>query len=419
MEQDFDVIVIGAGVAGLAAAAALRSKGQRVAVLEAASRVGGRAWTVDLAGYAFDTGASWLHFADDNPLTPIAEAEGVALIDSDTVRTRQLFDAGTPVSDAGFRQAAEAFSTVCEAAASREPDISVSAAIKGLRDDPWMATVENWEAAQIAAADPVRFSVRDWAATEMTGRNLNIPGGLGAFVTRCLGRMAGPVELETPVSAVDWSGPGVTVTTPRGTLRAHAAIVTVSTGVLYGGAIRFTPALPAATAQAIAGLPMGLLSKVALHVADPPALGVLANTSLRRRIAAAGEPCMSFQVLPERANIVVGFVGGPNAWALAREAPEASVDFAIAQLGLMLGAKALRGLRPAHVTRWGNDLLHRGAYAYALTGAAGARAELAKPVGDGRLLFAGEATATDGQAGTVGGAWSCGQAAAASLLAWL
>jgi monoamine oxidase len=417
MDDDVDVIVVGAGVAGLAAAAALRERGRRVAVLEAAGRIGGRAWTLDLGGYAFDAGASWLHDADRNALTSIAMADGAVLTDSDAVRRRMLFDAGREVDGAGFARASAAFDAACEAAAAGAEDVSVAAAIAGLRGDPWMATVENWEAAQIAAADPQRFSVRDWVATALSGRNLTVAGGLGALVVRCLGAMAGEVHLDTPVTAIDWSGAGVVVTTPRGTLRARSVIVTVSTGVLAAEMIRFTPGLPQATLAAIGGLPMGLLSKVALRVPDTARLGVPADSSARRRIAAAGEACMSFQLRPGGAAFVVGFVGGNAAWLLAAEPEAASVAFARAELARTLGAEAAHAVQMAHVTRWGSDPWQRGAYAYAVTGAAGARAALGEKLGDGRLVFAGEATCTDGLAGTVGGAWNAGRAAALSLTA--
>ena len=78
----------------------------------------------------------------------------------------------------------------------------------------------------------------------------------------------------------------------------------------------------------------------------------------------------------------------------------------------MLGAGADRALGPGVVSQWGGDPAYLGAYAYATPGHADARATLGEPLGGGRLIFAGEATRTDGLAGTVGGAWLAGVEAA-------
>jgi monoamine oxidase len=408
--DDVDVVVVGAGVAGLRAASVLRAAGRRVAVLEAGGRVGGRAWTLDLDGVAFDAGASWLHDADRNALKGLAEVSGERLIDADAARTRFLFDGGRRVDNAAFLRASAAFDAACTAAAA-VGDVSVAEAIGPLRGDPWMATVENWEAVQISAADPARFSVRDWLANALVGRNLAVAGGVGGLVARRLGALAGEVALETAVTAIDWAGPGVVVETSRGRLRAGAVIVTVSVGVLAAEAIAFSPALPLATLRAIEGLPMGLLSKVALRVRG---LDLPLDTAMRRRLARAGEPCMSFHVRPREEELLVGFVGGRTAWGLAGLPEAESVEFARAELAKMVPGGEVT---PGFVTRWGSDPLQLGAYTYALPGAAGARAALGEPLADGRLLFAGEATCIDGLAGTVGGAWNQGEAAAVRALA--
>jgi monoamine oxidase len=409
-----DVIIIGAGVAGLAAAAALRRAGRSCVVLEASARAGGRAWTVPVGGDAFDMGATWLHDADRNPLRELAEAAGEVLEDADAPRRRvMLVDgrAATPEEEQAYWRAAAAFDRLCHARAAAEPDITVAEAIAELRDDPWMATVETWEAAQISAADPRRFSVRDWSENDLAGRNLWVPGGIGALVQRRLAPLAGDITFGAPVRRVAWGGPGVAVETPRGTLRAKACIVTVSVGVLAAGGIAFDPPLPATHQAAIDGLPMGLLTKVALHVPGGELLGMEPGSILRRRLSRSLEPVMSFHFWPHGAGHIAGFVGGPTAWDLARAGEGATKAFARQQLERALGAEAVARVGEIVVSPWGNDTLHRGAYTYALPGQAAARAVLGTPL-DGRLVFAGEATCTDGLAGTVGGAFHEGERAA-------
>ncbi len=411
---DIDVIVVGAGVAGLAAAAALRRAGRTCLVLEAAPRPGGRAHTVALGGEAFDLGATWLHDAARNKLADLARAAGDTLDDGDAPRSRTWLIDGRPATaaeEAGFHTASAAFDTLCHARARQEPDLSVAEAIMPMRGDPWMATVETWEAAQIAAADPWRFSVRDWSANDLGGANLLPRGGVGALILRRLLPLAGDVRLSTPVRRIKWHGAGVLADTDAGTIGAKAAIVTVSAGVLAAGTIAFDPPLPPHTQAAIAGLPMGLLSKVGLAVTDRAGLGLPPNAVLRRRLHRPLEPLMSFHT-QSGGGVVAGFIGGPVAWDLARLGAPATEAFAREQLAQLLGAKAARAVGQAALSGWAGDPWHLGAYTYALPGQGGARAVLGTPLADGRLVFAGEAVCTDGLAGTVGGAFLSGERAA-------
>ena len=416
MNERFDAIVVGAGVAGLAAAAELRRRGLTCVILEATARIGGRAQTAyppELGGAAFDLGASWLHAAERNPLTEIAHHHGDGLRDANATRRRRLLvderEATAAESD-GWDRAYAAFEDYASRRAKQEPDISFSEAMVPLRDDPWTATIETWEARNIAAADPAHFSLRDWHVNALEGSNLSVDGGIGAFVLRRLVPPAGEIRLNAPVIGIDWSD-GVAVDTDAARLHAAAVIVTVSTGVLAAGGIGFAPMLPASHRQAIVGLPMGLLTKIALPATDR--LGMPGDLSIRRQLR-DGEFSMSFHFWPEGRDHVVGFVGGPAAWALAsEELLGGDVEaFARAQLNLLLGEGADRNFGPGVVSHWGTDPAYRGAYCYATPGHFGARAALGLPLGGGRLCFAGEAVRSDGLAGTVAGAYLSGMDAA-------
>ena len=109
-------------------------------------------------------------------------------------------------------------------------------------------------------------------------------------------------------------------------------------------------------------------------------------------------------------------MGGEAAAALSQEGPAATEDFARTELRGLLGARAAEQVTGAVVADWAADPLHLGAYTYAQPGHAGARAALGAPLADGRLVLAGEAVATDGLAGTVGGAFESGTAAARTVL---
>lgn len=420
-----DVVVVGAGVAGLAAAARLREAGLACELLEASGRIGGRALTVPIGGNPvdgepFDAGASWLHAADRNPLVPIAAACGETLQDSDSATGWMPMVEGRPATEAELadrERTEEMLAEVTEQALAGSADMSLAEALDPLEGQPWIASIEMFESTLIAAADPRALSLRDWRANELGPGNLHVAGGLGAFVAR---RLATGVRLSTPALRIAWAD-GIAVETPRGTLRARAAIVTVSTGVLQAGVLqagglRFDPELPAGHAAALDGLPMGLLDKVALLPTGDDRLGLPACRGLSLRLPRRHVPAMSFLVFPFGAGYVTGFVGATTAWELARQGAAAQQDFAMAQLSAALGRDVAREIRPVFATSWGTDPHFLGSYAYAGVGQAGARAALAQPLAEGRLVLAGEAVAPDGLAGTVGGAWRSGCDAAATVL---
>jgi monoamine oxidase len=422
MTSDADVVVVGAGLAGLGAARALRQMGRDAVVLEAADRVGGRAWTTypdELGGVWFDMGAIWLHDAEHNPLVPIAATAGERLLRSDVLRTELTFVDGRLATEAELEDYNEAWLRF-EAAADRLlqpdlPDPPLSAVARALPDDPWAATVESWEGAVICAVDADDCSLLDWKRNVLGGSNLVPDGGIGAFVQRRLSREL-DIRLQTTVTAVRWLGQGgrVSVETDRGTIQATSCIITVSTGALRAGAIRFVPALPGLVQDCLHVLPMGLATKVVLRADGPDRLDLPSYCSVDRQIARTDDLLVPLQCWPHGRDYVQGWIGGRTAWSLLQEGDEAAVAYVRGELRRLFGGRtdALFSGGATLVTHWGSDPLIRGAYAYALPAHADARARLAEPLADGHLLFAGEACHV-GYAGTLAGAWLSGRAAAA------
>jgi monoamine oxidase len=420
---DLDVVVIGAGVAGMSAAARLRRSGLRVLVLEASGRIGGRARTVEepaLGGLWFDHGASWLHVAETNPLMPIAEAAGETLIKSDEQRNERTFMGGRMATGAELEDFGNAWPRFVAAGNALldkgGADGSLADIARSLPGDPWALSVEMWEGPIICVAEADRYSLRDWKRNMLDGSNRLVEGGIGAFVARRLG--AGlDIRLNTKVTGVRWSGRGVTVQTAQGAIEASACIVTVSTGVLASGAIAFDPPLPVSIKECIAGLPMGLAVKVAMPASGPDRLDLPNSCSLDRRAERSGDPAMVMQFWPQKRDYMSAWIGAGTAWKLQEAGDRACIEFVRDQLREMFGARATDLFRgdKAVVTQWGREANFLGSYAYALPGHADARGLLGQPMADGRLILCGEACNEDGLAGTVGGAWHDGQRAASIL----
>jgi monoamine oxidase len=424
MSAEPDVLVVGAGAAGIAAARRLAELGRSCRVLEAGPRIGGRAVTDHRLGAPFDLGASWLHEAEHNPLTPIAQRMGLTLHDSGRRRRDLLLTAGgraaTAAERAAWAEAVDDFDATAEArAAEGGPDIPLSDAVP--RGGPWDATATHWLAEMINAAPAEDTSLHDYVATGLDGWNPQVAEGVGTLVAR-LGEGL-PVALSALVRRLRWGGPGVVAEGSFGTLRAQAAIVTVSTGVLAAGGIAFDPGLPGEVRDAIAGLPLGLLSKVGLRATGAERFGLRAFGRLGRQVEGPGDGPISWMLWPFDRDHVVGFLGGCRAWALAREGPAAAEAAAREELARYFGAaevaRAFPPGVPSVVTGWGEDPLFLGAYSHARPGQAGARAALrdAAPAG-GRLRFAGEACHAR-YAATVGGAWDSGIHAAEQVHAAL
>lgn len=410
--DETDVLVVGAGVAGIAAARTLHARGLSCLVLEAKDRIGGRAYT-DATG--FDHGASWLHQANDNPLTGFAEALGFETLDHDKLRQRLLFTEGrfaTTAERGAFAATEDRFWRVIEAAAADgTPDRPASdAAPQGGRFD---ALVAHWEGAQICAAELSRMSLHDFAATALDGPNLLLRRGLGTLVASLAEGL--PIRLSAPVTRLDWGGSGVEGSGAFGRIRARAAIITVSTGVLAQASIAFTPDLPAQTRDAINALPLGLLSKLSFPIPPGtlPEFGPFA--SLRRDISGPGDRPISLIARPFGAPVMLAFIGGSLAWELSRAGKHAAEAHARAEFARIFGAEAARALGPPIITDWGEDPHFLGSYSHAIPGAQAARRVLAEPLADGRLIFAGEACHPR-FAATVAGAWLSGEAAAQLIL---
>lgn len=403
---DVDVVIVGAGAAGLSAAKSLRAAGRSFVVMEAMGRIGGRALTTDTDfGVPFDIGCAWLHAADRNPFYPEAQAAGWTLYHHDMALDHLYF--GARRADAGDldrMRAAEAAMAACLAADHGAEDRLAAV----LADCHYLRASATFSGPMDFGADDDEISIADFLAAADLEPNYFTREGFGALIHRWGADV--PVCLNTPVRRIRWDGPGVAVDTDQGTQAARAVIVTVSTGVLQFDGITFAPALPERHQEAIFDLPMGLLTKIPIAVSGtrlglPPFDDLLMERHARHDLF--------FLCFPFDLDLMVGFVGGDFAWELEAAGPEASVDFVHDRLIDLFGSDTRRHLGHGMMTRWGGERWVRGAYAAARPGKAQARAVLAEPVA-GKIWFAGEALA-GGLMQTAAGARLSGAAVAQAV----
>lgn len=406
--DDTDVVVVGAGAAGISAAQALRRKGLSVLVLEARGRVGGRAFTDSTLGQPFDAGGAFIHFAETNPWVEIARDLKVETTSMGrSWGGAQAYRKGVRLTDAEMASRRRAMSRSAEVLDAVDDDDDKSFA-EALADEPQEVRDAARIQAQMAAGeDPEHVSVLDWERLE-GGSNLVVPEGYGSLVAKYAAEL--PIRLNTRVTAIDTGGQGVSVATDKGTLRARAVIVTVSVGVLQAGAIAFTPALPGRITDALDGFRMGALSKVALKF-DGARLGFEPGQFVAE-IGDAHSP-ITFEMWPFARDLVVASFGGGYARSLAAKGERAAVETVLERLVAIAGADARRHFQAGRLAGWSEDPLALGGYAVVLPEQMAARAALAEPVAE-RLWFAGEAVA-DKYSMTIGGATLSGRNAAASV----
>ncbi|MBS0334563.1 MAG: FAD-dependent oxidoreductase [Proteobacteria bacterium] len=409
MKDHYDVAVVGAGAAGIAALRRLAETGLEAVGLEARERIGGRTHTIPTAaGFPVDCGAEWLHSADRNPLVAPIERAGFTIDRSPPHWTKQAFNQHfTPDEQRSYRAAFDAMDKAVDAAARTGIDRPASALMTpGSRWNPLLDAFSSY----YNGVEFDQVSVVDYSAYEDSGSNWRVREGYGTAI----GRFADPARIVTgcPVTTIRHDGPDVRLETPRGTLSARAAVVCVPSSILSEGGLAFRPELPA-KAEAAAGLPLGLADKVFLRLAAPEALpieGHLFGHIDRTETA-------SYHLRPFGRPYIEAFLGGRCARGLEDEGPGAMAAFAIEELGELMGADFRRGLSSLGETRWSADRWARGSYSHALPGRAADRQVLAAPV-EGRLFFAGEATHATWYS-TVHGAWESGRRAAEEAIAAL
>ena len=417
-------LIVGAGIAGLAAASALRAKGWAVTVLEARERIGGRIHTDrSLDGLAIDTGAQSILGAERNPLAKLIGQTGAktATVELDRV---QLFNVrGEDIGDAMEQAMGEKWEEIRnELEIERErvdEEVPLSELLAEALDGAGLSKAEEQAmhyhiatAIENACAAPAtEISARAWTLREATDtEDFLLPDGcdqLPAFFARGL-----DVRLGHIVKSIRRDARSVTIVTDRGEFTADTAIVTLPLGVLKAGTVEFEPALPGDMVKAIGRLAMGALHRTWLRFPEsfwsdaPHFIGYLGAKRGEWADWANLEPMLGAPVL-------CATHSGPYARKLEAMPGDVIVKLACEPLRKMFGDTFTE---PASslVTHWSSDPFSLGAWSHIPPGATrDDLATLAEPIAS-RLAFAGEHTSKK-HPGTLHGAYLSGLRAAGRM----
>jgi monoamine oxidase len=430
-----DVLIIGAGAAGLAAAIELARAGVRVEIVEARERIGGRIWTKHdpALDHAVDLGAEFVHGLSPEIWLPLQQHDlKVSEVDGDLWCSVN----GKLQQCNFFAQAGK----ILEEMNDKGPDESFLDFLARCFPGDDHAEAKRWATGYVSgfnAADPGLVSVH-WlvhgrsAEEQIEGdRAFHIRGGyqhlLDIFLAE-IKRLNVPIHLNTIVQGIQWRTGAVEVQTRSEEkdirISVPRVLVTLPLGVLQSNSVRFDPELPASKQAALQKLAMGKIVRVILCFrerfweqlrasSDSKTLGDLSFFFSRDEFF----PTWWTQ-MPDPVPMIVGWAPARSAESLAGLTTDALTDKAVGVLSRLMQVDETHvqaQLSAAYFHDWDSDPYSRGAYSYVKVGGEGCQATLGEPL-DNALFFAGEATDTSGHNGTVHGAIASGQRAAKEIL---
>jgi phytoene dehydrogenase-like protein len=333
-EPDFDVLIIGAGAAGIAAGRRLLASNKKFAILEASDRMGGRCFT-DTATFnlPYDRGACWVHLPAQSSLTKLAAQNGTELYpdpDRQQFRVRSRNGLEKNLEEIHSKLELEEFyadrvrcyAAIAQAAAGKD-DISCAKALPADLGD-WRRTMEFVLGPYRFGAELTELSAKEYAVSIDRSPARLCRQGVGALIGKLA--LGVPIKFFSPVTLVDWGERSVALTTGEGVVTARAVIVTASTAVLASEKIRFRPNLPGAYVSAFEKLRLGSYDHVALAFNGNP-LGLDANEVVFERGYTTKTAALFANVHGTHLSLLT--LAGRSGVELADKGENAMTDFAL------------------------------------------------------------------------------------------
>jgi monoamine oxidase len=403
-EDKQQIIVIGAGIAGITAAKKLQAQGYRVIILEGRDRIGGRIWTDNSLGVPLDLGAAWIHTVDGNPITPLVQQFGIQTVISDLKSqwsykgvNQLLSDDDEMVINKAFQLFMDRVNKLKNEAPSLEQITLADIAAQIIESEEITGITLKGFRAILSSA--IESDVGDNLAnlglkgfdedSKFDGEDVVFPKGY----TQLVQALSTDLDIRTKhlVQKIAYDDNGVQVTTDREVFVGSRVIVTVPLGVLKRGSIKFSPELPETKLAAIEQLGMGALNKLVLKFpkqfwsSEPHALAYINGNSPDRYIE-----FYNWQKYIQQP-ILVALVSGNFSRSLSQMSKSEVTQNMMSELQAMFG-KDIPLPSATLLTQWHNDPFAYGSYStFSVNGNIQDCDRLAEPIGD-RLFFAGEAT---------------------------
>lgn len=393
------IIIIGAGVAGLAAANKLAENNFAVTILEARDRIGGRIWTDCSFGFPVNIGAGWLHGIENNPIADLARRAQVEFKLSKFTNIlffdRQQHIITTEKINNFYDEYETLLSRANNFAQNAAHDLSLANALKEIKPiDRTAEWYELWDWSLLrlgfyTGANLNQLSAQHWNDEEtLPGGNHLVIGSYAAIVENLAQGL--DIKLNTRVTKINYQNKNIKIETNKGEITADKVIVTLPLGTLQKNIVQFDPPLPSTKMSSLNNLGMGLLNRVVLKFPQP--FWPIEYRGIN--LAAQHHPFISFFInlfYYTRQPVLMGAIGGDNARKLELLADSEIVELALTELRKGFG-NAVPQPENYLITRWGQDPFCYGAYSYIPVNASNHDYEvLANPITD-QLFFAGEAT---------------------------
>jgi monoamine oxidase len=421
-EPDFDVLIIGAGAAGIAAGRRLLVANKKFAILEASDRMGGRCFT-DTATFnlPYDRGACSIHLPPQSSLAKLAAQNGTELYPDPQrqqfrLRGRNGLEKHLEENrsklelEEFYAERVRCYAAIAQAAAGKD-DTSCAKALPADLGD-WRRIMEFVLGPYRFGAELSELSAKEYAVSIDRGAAQLCRQGVGAVFGKLA--LGVPIKFFSPVTLVDWGERSVALAIGEGVVTARAVIVTASTAVLASGRIRFSPNLPERYASAFEKLKLGSYDHVTLAFNGNP-LGLDANEVVFERGYTTKTAALLANVHGTRLSLLT--LAGRSGAELADKGENAMTDFALDWISGVFGSRAKKAVLRVHAASWNKDPWTLGAFSSAPPGAQEARKALSEPLKD-VVWFAGEAVHQTFW-GTVGGAWQNGERVADAVIARL
>jgi monoamine oxidase len=403
-----EVVIIGAGAAGIAAARKIAAAGRRYVVIEATDHIGGRCVTdTKTFGVPYDRGARWIYLPDLNPITKLTPRRGSDIYpasQSQKVRIGRRFAREGELEDFLTAQvrATRAIDDI-----ARKGDVPSEQAVPNDLGD-WRSAVEFVLGPYNCAKDLVQVSSFDFAKAAERNTAAFCKQGFGSLLAG-LGQGLN-IQLSTPAKSLD-NRNGIAVETAKGTIKADVAIVTVPTNVVASGGLRFNPELGHQQIDAFGRMSLGSYDHIALELLGNP-LGLESDDLVFEKSSDTHTAALLANI--SGSSLCTVDVAGAFGRELAAHGEAAMIDFATNWLAGLYGAEVKKAIGRKHATRWNSEPYALGAWSAAVPGSQFARRQLMQRLADD-VWYAGEA-AHETLWGTVGGAWESGERAADAVL---